>query len=285
MEIDPNNLQNLVQRQMYEDPSGGIFNMRVMLQFFEMSSKSNMTEVERASLFDLLHVIAQKFAAIWSHDQRYAACENKMIAESESKPTDRRRNEPMRFKSGQELYIELDGFLVQCKSVLDHMVVILHYTLGVSFSSLSTFGDNGNKIIKILAPKNISANPPARRKAAKLLNEHIEENQDWLKGMINARDRMNHFTSGGIPPMSFGVASIIENDGVQTLHRPGMTKEITVKEYMTLTMENILFFIERFMGLAMLPRLPDYPTTRSSTIIRMTQRRCDGNWSTAQSCK
>ena len=51
MEIDPRNLQNLVQRQMYEDPSGGIFNMRVMLQFFDMSSKSNMTEDERASLF------------------------------------------------------------------------------------------------------------------------------------------------------------------------------------------------------------------------------------------
>jgi hypothetical protein len=62
MEIDPKNLQNLVQRQMYEDPSGGVFNMRVMLQFFQMSENTNMTEGERASLFDLLHVIALKFA-------------------------------------------------------------------------------------------------------------------------------------------------------------------------------------------------------------------------------
>jgi len=259
MEIDANNLQNLVQRQMYEDPSGGTFNMRIMLQFAQISSNSDMTEDERASLFDLLHVIALKFAAIWGHDQRYKTRENEMIAECEAKPTDRRKNEPMRFKSGQELYIEFDGFLVQCKSVLDHMVVILHYTLGVQFSSLGTFGDNGNKTIKILTPKNISANPMVRREAAKLLIDHIEKNQDWLKGMINTRDRMNHFTSGGIPPMSFGVASIIEKDGVQTLHRPRMSKDMTVKEYMTSTVDSVLFFIERFIGLAMFTRLPKIP--------------------------
>jgi hypothetical protein len=33
---------------MFEDPSGRIFNKRIMLQFFMMAHNSNMTEKERA---------------------------------------------------------------------------------------------------------------------------------------------------------------------------------------------------------------------------------------------
>jgi hypothetical protein len=257
MEIDANNLHNLVQRQMYEDPSGGNYNMRVMLQFFQMSSNTNMTEDERAAVFDLLHVIALKFASIWTINNRYEIREKELVAATEAKPIDRRKNEPVRIGSGQDLYIEWDMFLVQCKSVLDHMVVILHYTHGLNFSSLTTFGNVGQGIINVLKA-NVGAKPPAKKVAARLLIETIEKNQDWLRGMINARDRMNHFTSGGISPMNFGVASIIEKDGMQTLHVPRIAKDMTVKEYMTSTMDSILIFIERFMGQAMFARLPNH---------------------------
>jgi hypothetical protein len=256
-QIDPNNLQNLVQRQMYDDPSGGTYNMRIMLQLFEMASQSEMSEDERASVFDLLHVISLKFASIWTHDHRYETREKELITAAEANPTDRRKNEPIRFASAQDLYIELDGFLVQCKSVLDHMIVILHYTLGINFSSLSTFGDHGNKVIKLLKT-NVGANPPSKRKCAGYLITHIERNQEWLKGMIDIRDRMNHFMSGGISPMAFGIASIIEQDGTQNLHRPRMTKDLTVKDYMSTLMNNILEFIEYFMGLAISVRAPGY---------------------------
>lgn len=257
MEIDPNNLQNLVQRQMYEDPSGGVFNKRVMLQFFQMSANTNMTAVERASLFDLLHVIALKFASIWTINNRYETREKELVAATEAKPIDRRKNEPVRIGSGQDLYVEWDVFLVQCKSVLDHMVVILHYTHGLNFSSLTTFGNAGQGIINVLKA-NVGAKPPAKKVSARLLIETIEKNQQWLKGMINARDRMNHFTSGGISPMNFGIASIIEKDGTQTLHVPRISQQMTVKEYMTSTMDSILIFIERFMGQAMFARLPNH---------------------------
>ena len=261
MDIDATHLENLAQRQMFDDPSGGVFNKRIMLQFFMMAQNSNMTEKERGDVFDLLHVIALKFVSVWTHDQRFDKREKEMIAVSEADPVDRRKNVPMRFASAQDLYIEWDGFLVQCKSVLDHMVNILHYTMNVSFSSLSSFGDNGNKIINIL-----KRNAPSHCKNAALaLVKHIERNQDWLKGMIEARDRMNHFLHGGISPMAFGVASIIEKDGVQILHRPMLNKDQRVKDVMTVLSGNLLEFIEYFMGISMACRMPNYGVQWTAT--------------------
>lgn len=254
MEIDAANLQNLVQRQMFADPTEGIFNKRIMLQFFQMAQQSNMTEKERADVFDLLHVIALKFVSIWTHNQRYDKRERELIAACEANPSDRRENKPMRFESAQDLYIELDGFLVQCKSVLDHVCNILHYTMGISFSSLSTFGDNGNKIIKILK---CNAPGPAK-KAAKELIRFIDDNQEWSKLMIDARDRMNHFSHGGIPVMSFGVACIIETDGVKKVHRPQMNPAQTVKEVMDMLLDNVLHFVEYFLGIALCVRMPGH---------------------------
>ena len=98
---------------------------------------------ENRKLFDisdrhLVHVISLKFVSVWTHDQRFATKEQEMIAATEANPIDRRKNVPMRIASGQELYIEWDGFLVQSKSVLDHMVNILHYGLGIKFSNLTS---------------------------------------------------------------------------------------------------------------------------------------------------
>jgi len=47
--------------------------------------------------------------------------------------------------------------------------------------------------------------------------------------MIDARDRMNHFIHGGINPQSFGVAVIIEKDGVKRQHVPRFNETQTAK--------------------------------------------------------
>ena len=122
---------------------------------------------------------------------------------------------------------------------------------------MNSFGDNGNKIIQVLK-WNVSGNPPSKKNAAALLVKHIENNQEWLTGMIEARDRMNHFMKGGMSPMAFGVALIIERDGVQTLHRPRMNPDQIVKDVMTTVMNNLLEFIEYFLGISIAARAPDY---------------------------
>jgi hypothetical protein len=260
--------ENRVERPLFQDPSHGIFGKRIIQQFFELLQVSDMTEKERGDVRDLLYVIALKFVSIWTHDQCYDMFEKQLIAAAEANPCDRRENQPLKFKNAQTLYIELDGFLVQCKSVLDHVCIILHYTMNISFSSLSSFGDNGNKIIKIL-----KSNAPSHAKpmAAELV-EHIQNNQNWLKLMIDARDRMNHFMHGGIPPIAFGVGCIIEKDGTKTIHRPKLSPEQEVKDTMTTLLYNLLQFIEFFLGAALSVRTPDWAMKWVHTEDPMTQR-------------
>ena len=155
MEIDATHLENLAQRQMSDDPSGGIFNKRIMFQFFMMAQNSNMSEEERGDVFGLLHVIALKFVSVWTHDQRFEKRQNEMLAASEADPVDRRINKPMRFASAQDLYIEWDGFLVQSKSELDHMINILHCTMNVSFSSLSGTQLPASPFLRVFANRKI----------------------------------------------------------------------------------------------------------------------------------
>jgi hypothetical protein len=256
------------ERPTFEDPSGGIFNKRIMQQFFGQCQVSDMTEKERADVRDLLYVIALKFVSIWTHDQRYDKIEKELLAAAEANPSDRRENKPLRFENAQALYIEMDGFLVQCKSVLDHVCIILHYTMNISFSSLSSFGDNGNKIIKIL-----KRNAPSRAKAsAAALAEHIQKNQGWLKWMIEARDRMNHFLHGGLSPILFGVGCIIEKDGTKTIHRPKLNPEEQVKDIMTKLLDYVLLFIEYFLGIALAVRTPDWAVKWTNTEDPMTPR-------------
>jgi hypothetical protein len=102
MEIDATHLENLAQRQMFGDPSGGIFNKRTMFQFFMMAQNSNMSEKERGDVFDLLHVTALKFVSVWTHDQRFEKRQNETLAASEAEPVDRRINKPraLRIRSG-----------------------------------------------------------------------------------------------------------------------------------------------------------------------------------------
>ena len=58
--------------------------------------------------------------------------------------------------------------------------------------------------------------------------------------------------------MAFGVASIIERDGVQTLHRPRMNPDQIVKDVMTTVMNNLLEFIEYLLGISIVAGSPEY---------------------------
>jgi hypothetical protein len=201
-------------------------------------------------------LLALKFVAVWTHDQRYEKRENELIEAARGKPVDRRKNEPMRLITAQDLYLDFDGFLVQVKSTLDHMINVLHYTHGLSFSGLTTFGGKGKTIINQL--KGVSKKDPMRRKSADYLVQHVEDNQEWLRTTIDIRDRMNHFLHGGIPPRHFAVAFIIEADGKENLRRPMLAPDAPVKTIMGNLLRSLLDFAEHFIGVAMAARMPWY---------------------------
>jgi hypothetical protein len=218
--------------------------------------RTDLSEKHQIAILELLVVVGLKFIAVWTHDKRYEETEKRLIEEAKANAVDLRKNEPMRIATAQELYLELDGFLVQAKSVLDHMINVLHYTFNLSFSALTTFGDKGNKVINILK-KNVGGDG-GKKGMAKILVEHIEKNQPWLGGLIEARDRMNHFLHGGLSPQHFVVSFVIDKEGKEALHRPMMSETQSVKEVMSIWFVNLMNFVEYFIGRSLHIRMMNY---------------------------
>lgn len=255
MDIDPNNLQKLIQRQIFQDiTEGGVINLRIMLSLIQISHSSVLDDKHKQEVFQLIHVTALKLTAVWQHMDRFKKLESELVAKGQANPIDDSKNEPIRFDNPQALYLEFDGFLVQFKSTLDHMIHILHFTFGLPFEALSTFGDYGNHVRKILKA---NVGKPNKQPAAQLA-AFIEKNQDWLKGVIDLRDRMNHYKGGGIGLDSFTVYVRRKVDGIIEVHTPRFVEEQGVLELMKITFDNLLEFVEHFMGFAMIPKLKKF---------------------------
>jgi len=253
MEIDPNNLSKLVQRQIFVDPSGGIINKRIMFGITQLfMNGSDFTEKESQEMFNLLLVTSLKLTAVWKHKEAYVKLEDGLIATARAKPIDETQNVPVRLTTAQDLYLELDGLLVQFKSCLDHMIHVLHYSFHLNFASLTTFGDKGDKIITLLR-NNVRGEK--FKKVAAQIAKIIEGNKEWLGRVIDLRDKINHYVDGGIGLDNFTVF-VRKIDGVDTLYTPRMTADQTIRDLMATLFNNLIDFIEHFLGLALLPRLP-----------------------------
>jgi hypothetical protein len=239
---------------MFIDPTGGALKSRVIAQFAEMLAVSDLSNEHREAIAELLIVIALKFTAVWTHDQFYKARELELVAAAESAPIDWRTDKSVNLVTAQELYLAFDGFLVQLKSALDHMMNVLHYTLGINFAALTTFGKGGDHVISLLE-NNVAADGRRYKAIAARLVKVVQNNQDWLKELVDARDRMNHFRHGGFSPKSFVVFVMIDSQGTKTLHRPEMSKK-PIKVLMDTLMRKLLEFVEYFIGVAIAARLP-----------------------------
>lgn len=221
-----------------------------MLGLVTLAHQSDCTDKQKSEMFDLILVTALKLTAVWHHMDRYIKLEDDLIAEAYKNPINEKENKPVRISTSQTLYLELDGLLVQFKSTLDHMVHLLHFTYGFPFEGLTTFGDNGNKIRTQLTRNTGKATKDAGRS----LSKFIEENQHWLIQVIELRDRMNHYKSGGIRPDNFTVF-VRKIDGKDVLYVPRLAETQTVRELMEFLFHQLLDFVEFFMGQAMLPKL------------------------------
>ena len=255
--FDPSNVKDMVQRVMYVDPGGGMLNQRILTALWLMVlAGSDGTDKEKKETTDLILAITLKLTAVYQHRERYEKLEDDLVANARMNPITENRSEPIRLKTAQELYLELDGFLVQVKSTLDHMTAILHFGLGLPFSALTTFGDKGNKVIQILN-RNVggktSTGAPKKQMAQKLI-QLIKDNQEWLDLAISVRDRMNHFQHGGLSLDTFTVHVSIEN-GQEKVWTPRLHEKQTVRELMNVLMRNVVEFVEVFCAFAMLPRL------------------------------
>ena len=185
-------------RKIFDDPSGGIINLRYLKRMMESFSCLNIDEKEQKELLSLFLLIGVKLSSVWNHKNNYIKIEKDLISKAKAKPllVGKKDNQ---IDYSKELFNEFDEFLVQVKSCLDHLVKVLAIIFGKSKWTLRSFSGKGDDVIKSL--KN---NTPAQYKMiVPGLIKTIEEHQIWLTDIISARDRINHFIDGGINFESF----------------------------------------------------------------------------------
>jgi hypothetical protein len=240
-------------RLMFVDPSGGQINGRILTAFLPVVVQyADASDKQKKEFSDLLIVLCLKLTAVWTHLKRYSEHEDAMVATGRAKPIDSHASTTINIATAQDLYMELDGFLVQFKSALDCMIKAAGFGLRLSHSELGTFGDKGNGVAKVL--KN---NLPNKLKGlGKELTKLISSNQTWLSAAIDLRNRMNHYQDGGLSVEAFVVVVRIEN-GKEIVWTPQLSSKQTVREGMTNLFSSLLDFVDVFVGLALVPRLRD----------------------------
>jgi hypothetical protein len=231
-------------KTLFNDPTpDGYINLRYVIHL--MGIAQNYTDFSNAEFHEFvkhLLLVAKKMVATWNHLNRYIQLEDSLI-EAEGKNPPIETLDIQHISYSQDLFLELDEFLVQLKSTLDYLAKLPLAIIGKNnWPYLRTFGDKGGAVIKAL--KN---NVPRKwaRHAAMIEEIVFEEHRPWLEMAIASRDRSNHFKDGGVESDVFLIAKTTI-DGKEKIVVPMWFDNLTVREYMQHTWHNLMSFVEQF---------------------------------------
>jgi hypothetical protein len=232
-----------IHENIFRDPTNGLLNQRLLWGWIELANATDLNERERENLFRVTQFIAIKLAALHNHKTRYGSVEDELVAKVRAAPP----AEPMvhqRLEVSQELFLELDEFLVQLKSALDHVATVPRVMLGSKRWNLRTFGEKGDVVAKALRH-----NLPADLKpTGEFMREHLmKPNRPWLETAIDLRDRLNHYLDGSVAVENFAVYKIlgVENTAVAV---PMWTAEQSLRQMLDILWWNTFHFVEDFVA-------------------------------------
>lgn len=262
---------------LFNDPTpSGIINQRLVVHALNVLEYTDLNEAEKIDIRDLVLYIGIKLVAVWRHLENYKAIEDILIKDAKNSTSiEKQAIKHVRYE--QNLFLELDEFLVQLKSALDYLVKIPRAVVGRNVWSLTTFGKKGDTVIKALK----GSLPEKYADKAKLIEEKVvQKHLDWLADTINARDMINHYLHGGLDIKGFMVMKIIEN-GNEKIHVPMRTDDLTLRAYMEIAWVNLFKltedFIISFLALrlqvkySLLHTLSDHTSVKSPWKIMPTQ--------------
>lgn len=230
--------------EVFKDPTpDGYINLRYVAHM--LRTADNFTDLSKAELDKfLMHLImvAKKMAATWMHLDRYLQIETGLIEAAEASPPIETLD-VQHLSYSQDLFLEVDEFLVQLKSTLDYLAQLPIEIVGKkAWPYLRTFGEKGTAISNALK-NNI---PEKWRNQADGIEEFVmTPHKPWLEMAIASRDRSNHHKDGGVPVETFLVAKMTV-DGSEKVVVPMWLEKITVREYLTHTWYNLMSFVEQF---------------------------------------
>lgn len=143
----------------------------------------------------------------------------------------------------------LDVYLVQIKSILDHLVKIPSPVFGYNRWNLATFGEKGEKVRKAFL--NL---PNIYKERTKDYYQQIFGSQKWIHDAIEMRDRLNHGVKGGLHLEMFEISYDENND---TFLEPMWSKEQSIEEAIDIIFDSILKTCSLFCGLILSLKIPN----------------------------
>lgn len=140
----------MIVLNLFNDPTPtGIINQRLVTHVVRLYAYTDLTEEEKKDLSDLLYFVGMKLVAVWRHLNNYTSIENRLIKEAQgSTSIEKQAIKHIRYE--QDLFLELDEFLVQLKSSLDYLVRIPRAVVGRNVWSLSMFHKKGAAVVNAL---------------------------------------------------------------------------------------------------------------------------------------
>jgi hypothetical protein len=234
--------------QQFHDSTGGIVNLRIMMAWMENTKDCNFTKAEGDKYLNALLMTAHKLVSVWKHKEAYQKEQERLLSESKI-PSGPGAPRPAAFFA-EDLLRECDGFLVQIKSALDHLVKIPVPLFGKGIWEMATFGDKGEKVIKAL-----KRNLPKSYQGVVEGYENLifDRHRQWLDDIINARDKVNHAAQGGIDR---GIFMLRVVDGELVV--PMWSEGVTILKMMEVVWLNLIVFVEDFIAVAVRFRLPHH---------------------------
>ncbi|MDQ1523887.1 MAG: hypothetical protein QOE47_1811 [Pyrinomonadaceae bacterium] len=234
----------LQYKTLFNDPSpGGFVNLRYVIHMIGIAQTyTDFSDPEFNEFVKHLLLVAKKLVATWSHMDRYIQLEDALIAAEEKNPPIETLD-IQHISYSQDLFLELDEFLVQLKSTLDYLAKLPLAIIGKNnWPYLRTFGDKGGAVIKALK-NNV---PKKWAKQAAMIEEMVfGEQGKWIEMAVASRDRSNHFKDGGVDAEVFLVAKTTV-DGKEKVVVPMWLDNLTVRDYLWHTWHNLVAFTEQF---------------------------------------
>ncbi len=231
----------MLSEQLFHDKSkDGVINSRILMAPARALEHLELDTKQKTEFFNALVFQARKVLSIWTHYRRFKEEEEALIKEAPVISAESQA--PVSISYSQDLFMEFDEFLVQYKSSLDYLAKIPSPLLGYNRWNPRTFGEKGELIVKMLRSVLKKRKGDVQGFETLIFGKHKED----IKMVVEARDKMNHFTNGGIPFRHFAVYGVRENDEV-VFRFPMWSSDQRTSEFMRVVFYNHLRFCEDFI--------------------------------------
>lgn len=250
--------------RIFKDPSSGQINNGFFNGTALIALETTLPDKSKSELLALITVLSMKLSSLWEIKELYHSRLQIIKDELLSEQVEGKRNVKMNSVQATELLAWFDVFLVQIKSILDHLVKIPSPVFGYNKWSLATFGEKGEKV-----KKSFNNLPKEYKKRTTGYYDYIFGRHHWIEEAIEIRDKINHGVRGGVDPKLFTV-TIMPNK--ERFIEPMWSNEQTIFSAMGVIFSSMIKLSSEFCGMILALKLPDELTVICDSTDEITNK-------------